>query len=62
MFWSRPRLLAPLVDLRLTWDDYPEEPIPNDGTILHALERLLPFLATREGLDWAAVHIPGVNR
>ena len=62
MFWSRPRLLAPLVNLRLTWDDYPEEPIPNDGTILHALERLLPFLATREGLDWAAVHIPGVNR
>jgi glycosyltransferase involved in cell wall biosynthesis len=62
MFWCRPRLLAPLVDLRLSWDDYPEEPVANDGTILHALERLLPFLAAKEDLSWVTVHIPGVNR
>ena len=62
MFWSRPRLLAPLVNLRLSWDDYPEEPVPNDGTVLHALERLVPFLAGSARLNWATVHVPGVNR
>jgi len=41
---------------------YPEEPIPDDGTILHALERLLPFIAAKEDLSWVTVHIPGVIR
>src|SRR5205807_1095004 len=45
MFWARPTALVPLLELGLKWDDYPEEPVPDDGTILHALERLLPFVA-----------------
>ncbi len=50
MFWARPRALAPLIDLKLDWDDYPDEPLPYDGTILHALERLIPFAARKEGI------------
>jgi lipopolysaccharide biosynthesis protein len=62
MFWARPCALSPLLDLKLDWDDYPEEPIPDDGTILHALERLIPFSAGKVGLTWSTVHIPGVTR
>ena len=62
MFWARPRALAPLLKLKLDWGDYPEEPVPYDGTILHALERLLPFAASKEGFTYATLHIPGVHR
>jgi glycosyltransferase involved in cell wall biosynthesis len=62
MFWARPKALAPLLELKLDWNDYPEEPLENDGTILHALERLVPFAAQREGYGYATVHIPGINR
>ena len=49
MFWARTAALKPLFNLKLGWSDYPEEPLPNDGTILHALERLLPFVAQHAG-------------
>jgi lipopolysaccharide biosynthesis protein len=62
MFWARSSALKPLFDLNLGWDDYPEEPVPYDGTMLHALERLLPFVARRAGYDYATTHIPGVSR
>ena len=47
MFWARPEALAPLLRLGLNLDDYPDEPLPVDGTILHALERLLPLVRGR---------------
>jgi glycosyltransferase involved in cell wall biosynthesis len=62
MFWARPGALAPLVELGLSWEDYPEEPVANDGTILHALERLPSFAAGKAGLGWATIHIPGMTR
>src|SRR5262245_4599577 len=40
MFWARADALRPLFDLELEWENYPQEPLPTDGTILHALERL----------------------
>jgi glycosyltransferase involved in cell wall biosynthesis len=62
MFWARPQALAPLVGLNLGWEDYPEEPIDDDCTVLHAIERLLCFSARHAGLDFATTYIPGVNR
>ena len=62
MFWARPQALAPLVDLKLDWEDYPKEPLANDGTLLHALERLIPFAAEKQGYRYATVHIPGITR
>ena len=61
MFWARTRALQPLFELELDWHDYPEEPVPIDGTILHALERLLPFAAQRAGYRYATSHISGVT-
>lgn len=62
MFWMRVDALRPLIDLKLSWEDYPPEPLPIDGTILHALERLLPFSARLAGFAYAETHVPGVMR
>jgi glycosyltransferase involved in cell wall biosynthesis len=61
MFWARPSALEPILALGLGWDDYPVEPVPIDGTILHVLERLLPFSARRAGYGIAATHTPGLT-
>jgi glycosyltransferase involved in cell wall biosynthesis len=61
MFWARTKALTPLVGLKLGWDDYPKEPVPIDGTILHAIERLLPFATRHAGFEYATIHVPGVT-
>ena len=62
MFWARSAALEPLFLLGLRWEDYPPEPLPYDGTILHALERLLPFAAAKAGFRYATTFIPGSTR
>ena len=61
MFWARTEAIAPMFDLGLDWYDYPAEPAPIDGTVLHALERLLPFVAQHQGYKYAVTHIPGLT-
>jgi glycosyltransferase involved in cell wall biosynthesis len=61
MFWARPQALEPFFELGLDWNNYPVEPAPIDGTILHALERLLPFVARHQGYKYATTHVPGVT-
>lgn len=63
MFWARPAALAPLA-ARLDWltDAIPPEPLAYDGTVLHAIERLLPALAEAAGSRWATLRRPGVER
>jgi glycosyltransferase involved in cell wall biosynthesis len=62
MFWARFKALKPLFDLQLGWDDYPQEPVPVDGTMLHAIERLIPWVAEQAGYTTAVTHIPGIYR
>ncbi|MBS0213549.1 MAG: glycosyltransferase [Proteobacteria bacterium] len=62
MFWARTAALRPLFDLKMGWDDYPSEPLPYDGSLLHALERLLPFVAATQGLRCALTNVPGATR
>jgi len=62
MFWARSAALRPLLALKLDWNDYPEEPVAIDGTILHALERLLPFAAAHAGYRYATTSVPGWTR
>lgn len=45
MFWARTTSLAPLLNLPLEFKDFPTEPIATDGTLAHALERLLLVVA-----------------
>lgn len=41
MFWAKKDAMAPLFNLDLSWDDFPEEKGQTDGTTAHAIERLL---------------------
>lgn len=49
MFWARPSAVGKLLDLKLTYDDFPSEPLPNDGSSLHALERVIGTLVEADG-------------
>lgn len=57
MFWARPQALKPLMDLGIGWDEYPDEPLAIDGTLLHALERLVPFSAEHAGYQYAKTYL-----
>ncbi len=62
MFWARTCALSPLINLNLQWDDYPQEPLPYDGTLLHAIERLLPLTLQGGTLRAAVTNVTGVTR
>jgi len=62
MFWARTEALRPLLDAGLEWEEYPAEPLPIDGTMLHALERLVPFVVADGGFRYAKSEVPGVTR
>ncbi|WP_454683234.1 rhamnan synthesis F family protein [Ancylobacter moscoviensis] len=62
MFWMRTAALKPFVDLGFDWPDYPNEPIPEDGTLLHALERLFGVVPPLEGWRTVVTNIRGVSR
>jgi hypothetical protein len=51
MFWARREAIQPLFDLKLSWNDYPKEPLDTDGTILHAIERVLGIVSSAQGYD-----------
>lgn len=61
MFWMRREVFAVLAGLQLEWTDYPGEPLAEDGTMLHALERLMPFVAASAGFSSGVTHVPGVT-
>jgi len=62
MFWARCDAIRPLFDAGFRWEEYPEEPVPIDGTMLHALERLTPFVASERGYRYAMTAVPGITR
>jgi hypothetical protein len=62
MFWGRTRAFKPLLDLNLSWEDYPAEPVGDDGSMLHALERMMPVIARHSGFHVAVTHVQGVWR
>lgn len=44
-FWCRTEALLPLLKYPWRYEDFDEEPLDIDGTISHALERILPYAA-----------------
>jgi glycosyltransferase involved in cell wall biosynthesis len=61
MFWIRRDALRPLLDLHFEWSDYPDEPVPYDGTMLHAIERLMPMVCHLAGFTSAVTHVFGIS-
>ncbi|MBU2977233.1 rhamnan synthesis F family protein [Alteromonas sp. C1M14] len=49
MFWARPKAIKPILNKNYQYDDFPAEPLPNDGSWLHALERVIGLLAEKQG-------------
>ncbi|MCI6175015.1 rhamnan synthesis F family protein [bacterium] len=49
VFWFRVNALQPLFDHGWKHSDFPPEPLPQDGTISHAIERVYPFVAQGSG-------------
>ena len=62
MFWVRSPVLLKFVELNLQWSDYPSEPLPLDGTMLHAIERLLGIVPAVMGMACAVTNVRGVTR
>lgn len=55
VFWSKPAALQKLFDLEWAYEDFNEEPLPIDGTLSHAIERILGYVAQDAGYDVATV-------
>jgi glycosyltransferase involved in cell wall biosynthesis len=62
MFWSRPEALKPLISINLREVDFPAEPLPIDGTLLHTLERIIPFAAAEAGFEYATAYVRSSKR
>lgn len=49
-FWARTDAIRPVFQNKTwTYEDFPKEPIADDGTYLHAIERIYPFAAQSAG-------------
>ncbi len=52
MFWFRPAAISQILDSDIGYKDFPEEPIGNDGTLAHGLERLFAYVTRLNGYDY----------
>jgi glycosyltransferase involved in cell wall biosynthesis len=60
MFWAKPEALSPLFDLNMT-DYLQQEPLPYDGSYMHATERLISHVVTQTGFKFKTVYTQGTN-
>ena len=62
MFWARVSVLKPISEMHLSWEDYPDEPLPYDGSLLHALERLIALSVMCGTSKIVTTNIAGLSR
>ncbi len=55
VFWCRTSALYKLFEREWVYEDFTQEPLPIDGTISHAIERIFPFVAQDAGFDTGIV-------
>ena len=55
VFWARTAALKKLMDYQWKYEDFPEEPLPIDGTLNHAIERIFPFVVLDAGFTTGVV-------
>lgn len=58
MFWARGAALKPLIDLNLSYDDFPPEKGQTIATNQHAIERLILYVAEHAGYTWTKIAAP----
>lgn len=49
MFWFKPSAISPILRLSLNESDFPFELSQKDGTLAHAIERLICLIASKQG-------------
>lgn len=49
MFWFRPKAFKKLFEVDWEYEDFPEEPLPLDGSLIHVIERAYPLIAQESG-------------
>lgn len=49
VFWGRTQVFQKIVTKKWEYEDFPDEPMPVDGTISHGLERILAYAAQDAG-------------
>lgn len=49
VFWCKSHAIAPLMQENWSYEDFPKEPLPDDGSFSHALERVFPYVAQSQG-------------
>ena len=59
MFWARVDIFKPLIDAKIMPEEFPEEPLPPDGTLAHALERFFGLLAIEQGYSVRVINSDG---
>ena len=62
MFWTRPQVVRQMILYFGEAFPYPNEPIANDGTVFHLIERLWPIAATDCGLGSVFISKPDQQR
>lgn len=55
VFWCRTYIMKKLFDKEWRYEDFVEEPMPEEGTISHAVERIFAYLAQDAGSETATV-------
>ena len=56
MFWFNPKAMEPLVGATQALGSIPVEPILADGTVLHAIERIVAHSCEKSGMNWALLN------
>ena len=62
MFWARSAALKPILDIDLSFDDFPVEKSQTDGTLAHVIERLYFHICEAAGFDWIKIAQPDLLR
>lgn len=68
-FWCKTEAMKKLFDGGITLDDFPPEPTPADGTIMHVIEKIFPYVAQDAGYytaiaectEYAARHVGNLD-
>ena len=58
-FWGKTESFKPLLEHGYTYESFPEEAGQTDGTLAHALERIVPFIVQKEGYDTYILNADG---
>jgi FMN phosphatase YigB (HAD superfamily) len=55
MFWARTNAIRPILSARFSFEDFPEESGQNDGTLAHAMERMLVPVALTQDFTFSEI-------